>query len=168
MRFSFRSLSSNYRTVTSITLIDFPGYQSGLDRKAGFGEFCFNYVNERVHAFYHDTVFQNQMDIYRQEKVQIDFQLPSMTPAVLVDLMDKPMQHHVVRYMIILVSPCLSRLFFRPNQLIWKLEAKKSADYCGFWTRNRYSQALRMNRLSKGFSCTTPKPVSIGYWDWEH
>ena len=66
----FRALSSSYRTISSILVVDTPGFQnaSSCGRSAGssFEDFCHNYTQERLQLLFHDTVFTSQQDLYAQ------------------------------------------------------------------------------------------------------
>ncbi len=95
----FRALTSNYRTLTSITVVDCPGFQNSASvatratRKAGtFSDLCFNYVNERLHQLLYQSNFTNQMELYKQEQVDVDFQEPQAGPQTIVEIMDKQSQ----------------------------------------------------------------------------
>ena len=99
-----RSLTSNYRTVASITVVDCPGFQNptslgnrpGVKRFGNFSDFCFNYVNERLHQLFYQTSFTTQLELYRQEQVQVDFEEPQQGPHALVEIIDRPSQQELV------------------------------------------------------------------------
>ena len=65
-----RSLSSNVRTVSSILVLDAPGFQNAAscDRTGGatFDDFGHNYLQERLQLLYHDSVFTTLQDLYCQ------------------------------------------------------------------------------------------------------
>jgi hypothetical protein len=99
-------------TKTSITLVDCPGFQNPASvavgkreqgsatgrRVAGFGDFCFNYVNERLHELFYNSSFTNPMEMYRLEQVDVDCEEPSVSPKQMVQLLDKPSQQELVRF----------------------------------------------------------------------
>ena len=66
----FRSLSSNYRTSTSISILDTPGFQNpascGRQTGATFEDLCHNYTQERLQLLFHDITFTMQQDRYSQ------------------------------------------------------------------------------------------------------
>ena len=65
-----RSLQCNVRTVTSMHVLDPPGFQNpasvGKAEGALFDDLCHNYEYERLQKFFHDTVFTAQMERYSQ------------------------------------------------------------------------------------------------------
>lgn len=65
-----RSLSSNYRTSTSISILDTPGFQNpstcGRQTGATFEDLCHNYSQERLQLLFHDITFTMQQDKYSQ------------------------------------------------------------------------------------------------------
>ena len=65
-----RSLQSNVRSVSSMHVLDSPGFQNpaslGRTSGASFEDLCHNYECERLQKFFHHTVFTAQMERYSQ------------------------------------------------------------------------------------------------------
>ena len=68
--FFCRSLQSNVRSVSSMHVLDSPGFQNpaslGRTSGASFEDLCHNYECERLQKFFHHTVFTAQMERYSQ------------------------------------------------------------------------------------------------------
>ena len=66
----FRSLSSNFRSHTSLLILDSPGFQNpascGREGGASFEDLCHNYLQERLQLLYHEETFAKQQDLYAQ------------------------------------------------------------------------------------------------------
>jgi len=66
----FRSLSSNVRTMSSLVVVDSPGFQNpatcGRQTGANFEDLCCNYLHERMQLFYHETTLTAPQDRYAQ------------------------------------------------------------------------------------------------------
>lgn len=66
----FRSMSSNIRTSSSITVVDLPGFQNpatcGRNSGATFEDLCYNYAQEKMQMLYHELTFTLQQDRYSQ------------------------------------------------------------------------------------------------------
>ncbi|KAL5016328.1 hypothetical protein ScPMuIL_005917 [Solemya velum] len=96
-----RSLSSNYRSATSITVVDPQGFQNpatcGRQTGASFEDLCHNYMQERLQLLNHDLTFTVQQDRYSQENIECDFEFVTTSPTALVALIDKPSQQTLVR-----------------------------------------------------------------------
>ncbi|XP_052072228.1 unconventional myosin-XVIIIa-like isoform X4 [Mytilus californianus] len=94
-----RSLSSNYRTSTSISILDTPGFQNpsscGRQTGATFEDLCHNYSQERLQLLFHDITFTMQQDKYSQEGITCDFEFVTSSPASMVSLIDKPAQQNL-------------------------------------------------------------------------
>jgi len=64
------ALSSNYRAMASILIVDAPGFRNpahcGRSTGATFEDLCHNYVQERLQLLFHDTVFTSKQDLYAQ------------------------------------------------------------------------------------------------------
>ncbi|XP_071790068.1 unconventional myosin-XVIIIa-like isoform X4 [Asterias amurensis] len=88
-----RSLSSSYRTMSSIIVVDLPGFQnpaaSGRQGGASFHDLCINYAQERMQLLFHDSMFTTQQDKYAQENIDCEFEQAESTPDRMVRLMDK-------------------------------------------------------------------------------
>ena len=96
-----RSLSSNYRTSTSISILDTPGFQNpascGRQTGATFEDLCHNYTQERLQLLFHDITFTMQQDRYSQEGITCDFEFLTSSPAAMVSLIDKPAQQNLIK-----------------------------------------------------------------------
>ncbi|XP_048747756.2 unconventional myosin-XVIIIa-like isoform X4 [Ostrea edulis] len=96
-----RSMSSNIRTSSSITVVDLPGFQNpatcGRNSGATFEDLCYNYAQEKMQMLYHELTFTLQQDRYSQENVECDFEFVTNSPAAMISLMDKPAQQLLVR-----------------------------------------------------------------------
>ncbi|KAL3858074.1 hypothetical protein ACJMK2_012688 [Sinanodonta woodiana] len=96
-----RSLSSNIRSLASITVVDTPGFQNpstcGRQSGASFDDLCYNYAQEKQQLFYHDLTFTLQQDRYSQEHIECDFEFVTTSPAAIVSLIEKPSQQSLVR-----------------------------------------------------------------------
>ena len=72
-----RSLSSSYRTMASILIVDTPGFRNpsscGRNTGATFEDFCHNYVQERLQLLFHDSVFSSELDLYAQVNTNYKF-----------------------------------------------------------------------------------------------
>jgi len=64
------ALSSNYRVMASVIVVDAPGFRNpahcGRSTGATFEDLCHNYVQERLQLLFHDTVFTSKQDLYAQ------------------------------------------------------------------------------------------------------
>ncbi|KAK3595793.1 hypothetical protein CHS0354_025430 [Potamilus streckersoni] len=91
-----RSLSSNIRSLASITVVDTPGFQNpstcGRQSGASFDDLCYNYAQEKLQLIYHDLTFTVQQDRYSQEHIECDFEFVATSPAAIVSLIEKPSQ----------------------------------------------------------------------------
>nr|XP_022342428.1 unconventional myosin-XVIIIa-like isoform X4 [Crassostrea virginica] len=96
-----RSMSSNIRTSSSITVVDLPGFQNpatcGRNSGATFEDLCYNYAQEKIQMLYHELTFTLQQDRYSQENIECDFEFVTSSPAAMVSLIDKPAQQLLVR-----------------------------------------------------------------------
>ncbi|XP_044763545.1 unconventional myosin-XVIIIa isoform X1 [Coccinella septempunctata] len=100
-----RSLSAPTHSVTSILLVDAPGFQNpascGHQIGATFDDLCHNYLQERLQLLFHNTNLVAPKDKYVQENIEIDFDTNDneshVNPLPLVNLLDKTAQNSVVR-----------------------------------------------------------------------
>nr|XP_006817918.1 PREDICTED: unconventional myosin-XVIIIa [Saccoglossus kowalevskii] len=96
-----RAFSSNYRIMSSILVLDMPGFQNpaALGRQGGasFQDLCDNYAQERLQLLFHDTMFTSQQDKYAQENIDCDFETVASSPAPMVCIIDKVPQQAIVR-----------------------------------------------------------------------
>ncbi|GCC21395.1 hypothetical protein chiPu_0019865, partial [Chiloscyllium punctatum] len=88
-----RSLSSQQLSLTSIMVVDTPGFQNphhvNSDRAATFEELCHNYVHERLQMLFHERTFVSQLDRFKEEKVQVAFDTSETSPASTVAVIDQ-------------------------------------------------------------------------------
>ncbi|XP_044261051.1 unconventional myosin-XVIIIa isoform X2 [Tribolium madens] len=98
-----RSISASSHTVSSILLVDTPGFQNpatcGRQAGASFEDLCHNYLQERLQLLYHHTNLVAPKDRYMQENIECvyDENENLINPIPLVNLMDKAAQNSVVR-----------------------------------------------------------------------
>ncbi|XP_067862172.1 unconventional myosin-XVIIIb-like isoform X2 [Heptranchias perlo] len=88
-----RSVSSQQLSLTSIMVVDTPGFQNprheNEDRAATFEELCHNYVHERLQVLFHERTFVSQLDRYKEEKIQVTFDTAETSPASTVSVIDQ-------------------------------------------------------------------------------
>ncbi|XP_051490414.1 unconventional myosin-XVIIIb [Apus apus] len=87
-----RSFSSQHHSVASISVVDTPGFhnprhQQG-ERAATFEELCHNYVQERLQALFYEKTFILELERYREENVEVSFDLPERSPLPLLSVID--------------------------------------------------------------------------------
>ncbi|KAJ8917234.1 hypothetical protein NQ315_002251 [Exocentrus adspersus] len=100
-----RSISAPSYTVTSILLVDTPGFQNpatcGRQTGASFEDLCHNYLQERLQLLFHHTNLVAPRDRYLQENVDFAYDENEnenlINPMPLVNLLDKAAQNTVVR-----------------------------------------------------------------------
>ncbi|XP_070204311.1 unconventional myosin-XVIIIa-like isoform X2 [Littorina saxatilis] len=96
-----RSLSSNVRTMSSLVVVDSPGFQNpatcGRQTGANFEDLCNNYLHERMQLLYHETSLTAPQDRYAQENIDCEFDQVTSSPAALVNLMDQANQQGLMR-----------------------------------------------------------------------
>lgn len=103
--FFFRSISASIHTVSSILLIDTPGFQNpascGRQTGATFEDLCHNYLQERLQLLFHHTNLVAPRDRYAQENIDITLDENEnenlINPTPIVNLLDKTAQNTVVR-----------------------------------------------------------------------
>ncbi|NXA67683.1 MY18B protein, partial [Mohoua ochrocephala] len=87
-----RSFSSQHLSMASITVVDTPGFQSPRQRRseraATFEELCHNYVQERLQGLFYGKTFLWQMERYREENVEVSFDLPERSPLATLSIID--------------------------------------------------------------------------------
>ncbi|XP_032898955.1 unconventional myosin-XVIIIb [Amblyraja radiata] len=87
-----RSFSSQQLSLTSIMVLDCPGFQKpgrGQERAATFQTLCHNYAQERLQAFYHQKIFVSQLERYKEEDVQLTFDMDEVSPLATVSVIDQ-------------------------------------------------------------------------------
>ncbi|NXI40756.1 MY18B protein, partial [Galbula dea] len=87
-----RSFSSQHLSMASIVVVDTPGlhnprHQHGK-RAATFEELCHNYVQERLQALFYEKTFVLEMERYREENVEVSFDLPEPSPLATLSIID--------------------------------------------------------------------------------
>ncbi|XP_063272448.1 unconventional myosin-XVIIIb [Prinia subflava] len=87
-----RSFSSQHLSMASISVVDTPGFQSPRQRRseraATFEELCHNYVQERLQGLFYEKTFLWEMERYRQENVEVSFDLPERSPLATLSIID--------------------------------------------------------------------------------
>ncbi|NXE95446.1 MY18B protein, partial [Menura novaehollandiae] len=87
-----RSFSSQHLSVASIAVVDTPGFQSPRQRRseraATFEELCHNYVQERLQGLFYEQTFLREMERYREENVEVSFDLPEHSPLATLSIID--------------------------------------------------------------------------------
>ncbi|NWT10267.1 MY18B protein, partial [Vireo altiloquus] len=87
-----RSFSSQHLSMASIAVVDTPGFQSPRqqcsERAATFEELCHNYVQERLQGLFYEKTFLWQMERYREENVEVSFDLPERSPLATLSIID--------------------------------------------------------------------------------
>ncbi|XP_048583145.1 unconventional myosin-XVIIIa-like isoform X2 [Nematostella vectensis] len=91
-----RALQCSVRSVTTIHVLDSPGFQNamsmGRDSGASFEDLCHNYECERLQKFFHHTVFTQQMERYGQENIECSYESESIPPDPVVKVFDRAAQ----------------------------------------------------------------------------
>ncbi|XP_071428058.1 unconventional myosin-XVIIIb [Pithys albifrons albifrons] len=87
-----RSFSSQYLSMASIAVVDTPGFQNPrhqqAERAATFEELCHNYVHERLQGLFYEKTFVLEMERYREENVEVSFDLPEHSPLATLSIID--------------------------------------------------------------------------------
>ncbi|NXW16286.1 MY18B protein, partial [Circaetus pectoralis] len=87
-----RSFSSQHLSMASIAVVDTPGFHNPRhhrgERAATFEELCHNYVHERLQALFYEKTFVVEMERYREENVEVSFDLPERSPLVTLSIID--------------------------------------------------------------------------------
>ncbi|XP_052547067.1 LOW QUALITY PROTEIN: unconventional myosin-XVIIIb [Tympanuchus pallidicinctus] len=96
-----RSFSSQHLSIASIAVVDTPGFHNprhqGGQRAATFEELCHNYVHERLQGLFYERTFVSEMERYKEENVEVSFDLPERSPLVTLSIVDlNPSQPQVL------------------------------------------------------------------------
>ncbi|NWX52898.1 MY18B protein, partial [Steatornis caripensis] len=96
-----RSFSSQHLSMASIAVVDTPGFHNPRhqrrERAATFEELCHNYVHERLQALFYEKTFVSEMERYREENVEVSFDLPERSPLATLSIIDlSPSQPQVL------------------------------------------------------------------------
>ncbi|KAM9219208.1 LOW QUALITY PROTEIN: unconventional myosin-XVIIIb [Leptosomus discolor] len=87
-----RSFSSQHLSMASIAVVDTPGFHNPRhqrgERAATFEELCHNYVQERLQALFYEKTFVLEMERYREENVEVSFDLPERSPLATLSIID--------------------------------------------------------------------------------
>ncbi|XP_040467803.1 unconventional myosin-XVIIIb [Falco naumanni] len=87
-----RSFSSQSLSMASIAVVDTPGFHNPRhqrsERAATFEELCHNYVHERLQALFYEKTFVLEMERYREENVEVSFDLPEHSPLATLSIID--------------------------------------------------------------------------------
>ncbi|NXG74536.1 MY18B protein, partial [Baryphthengus martii] len=87
-----RSFSSQHLSMASIAVVDTPGFHNPRhqqsERAATFEELCRNYVQERLQALFYEKTFVLEAERYREENVEVSFDLPERSPLATLSVID--------------------------------------------------------------------------------
>ncbi|NXJ77140.1 MY18B protein, partial [Trogon melanurus] len=87
-----RSFSSQHLSMASIAVVDTPGFHNPRhqrsERAATFEELCHNYLHERLQALFYEKTFVLEMERYREENVEVSFDLPERSPLATLSIID--------------------------------------------------------------------------------
>ncbi|NXX49327.1 MY18B protein, partial [Tricholaema leucomelas] len=87
-----RSFSSQHLSMASIAVVDTPGFHNPRhqqeERAATFEELCHNYVQERLQALFYEKTFLLEVERYREENVEVSFDLPERSPLATLSIID--------------------------------------------------------------------------------
>ena len=89
---ALRGVSShNKSNVTSINILDTPGFQnySNASETASFDDLCHNYTQERLQMLFFDYSFTQELDRYMEDDVQWTFSETPMSPLRVIEAIDK-------------------------------------------------------------------------------
>lgn len=97
-----KAIQRNVRTISSILLIDTPGFQNpsscGSQEGAKLFDLQHNYLQERLQLLFHEKTLVAPRTLYSQELVEIDKDVfIESDPGPLIGLLDKVAQSNVVR-----------------------------------------------------------------------
>ncbi|XP_021925686.1 unconventional myosin-XVIIIa isoform X4 [Zootermopsis nevadensis] len=100
-----RSISTPIHTVSSLVVVDSPGFQNpascGQQGGATFEDLCHNYLQERLQLLFHHTTLVAPRDRYAQEHIELNLDEGGCgdvcTPGPLVSLLDRTSQNSMVR-----------------------------------------------------------------------
>ncbi|GLG96316.1 Myosin heavy chain, non-muscle [Gryllus bimaculatus] len=99
-----RSISAPIHTVSSLVVVDTPGFQNpascGQQGGATFEDLCHNYLQERLQLLFHHTMLVAPRDRYAQEHIDVNLdegEGEGCSPQRLVAMMDRAAQSAVVR-----------------------------------------------------------------------
>ncbi|XP_058014464.1 unconventional myosin-XVIIIb [Ahaetulla prasina] len=88
-----RSFSSSQLPMASLMVVDTPGFLSPRhqkgERAATFEEFCHNYGQERLQGLFYKTTLESEVARYQEENIEVPFDLPELSPAATVALVDQ-------------------------------------------------------------------------------
>lgn len=101
----YRSISASSYTVSSLLLVDTPGFQNpatcGRQVGASFEDLCHNYLQERLQLLFHYTNLVTPKDRYFQENIDFAYDENEnenlINPTPMVNLLDKTAQNSMIR-----------------------------------------------------------------------
>ncbi|XP_077479786.1 unconventional myosin-XVIIIb [Stigmatopora argus] len=89
-----RCLGGRQLALASVTVVDTPGLRNprhaAQERAADLGEFCHNYLQERLLEHRYAHAFVHTAERYVQENVPVEFQRPDENPGETVAAIDQP------------------------------------------------------------------------------
>ncbi|NXO01489.1 MY18B protein, partial [Rhinopomastus cyanomelas] len=87
-----RSFSSQQLSMGSIAVVDTPGFHNPRHRRseraATFEELGHNYLHERLQALFYEKTFLVEMERYREENIEVTFELPKRSPLATLPIID--------------------------------------------------------------------------------
>lgn len=97
-----KAIQRNVRTISSILLIDTPGFQNpsscGSQEGAKLFDLQHNYLQERLQLLFYEKTLVAPRTLYSQELIEIDKEVfIESDPGPLIGLLDKVAQNNVVR-----------------------------------------------------------------------
>ncbi|XP_019394216.1 PREDICTED: unconventional myosin-XVIIIb [Crocodylus porosus] len=88
-----RSFASSHLSMASIMVVDTPGFHNPRhqkqERAATFEELCHNYVHEQLQALFYKRTFEAELERYREENVEVPFDLPEQSPLATLSVVDQ-------------------------------------------------------------------------------
>ena len=87
--------SHNKANVSSINLLDTPGFQNYSDayETSSFDDLCHNYTQERLQMLFFEYSFTLELDRYMEEEINWAFSETPMSPLRIIDAIDKNSSH---------------------------------------------------------------------------
>ncbi|XP_069767151.1 unconventional myosin-XVIIIa isoform X7 [Narcine bancroftii] len=96
-----RALKSTQHSLCSIMIVDTPGFQNpkgiSSERAATFEELCHNYAQERLQMLFYERTFLKELDRYKEENIEIEFDEVESTCPLSVGAIDQTSHQALVR-----------------------------------------------------------------------
>ncbi|XP_043924418.1 unconventional myosin-XVIIIb isoform X2 [Protopterus annectens] len=88
-----RSFASNGLPMASVLVVDTPGFHNprhqNKERASTFEELCHNYMHERLQTLFFTKTFVSELEIYKEENIDVPFDVPEFSPAATVSVIDQ-------------------------------------------------------------------------------